>query len=117
MTLAPGYYYKADPPPATFPCWSGHLTCFEEDDLVVLGQLHEALDPLGKLHNVLNGVRDLDGTFLPHVFAALWENRDREKASTLWRPGKKNQKTNWAKQWRKPIFKSDKNLCFGKYVD
>lgn len=44
----------------------GALTCFEEDDLVVLTEVHEARDALGKLHHVLDGVGDVDGALLPH---------------------------------------------------
>lgn len=42
------------------------LTCFEEDDLIVLTEVHEAVDALGKLHHVLDGVGDLNGALLPH---------------------------------------------------
>lgn len=42
------------------------LTCFEENDLVVLTQVHETRDALGELHHVLDGVGDVDGALLPH---------------------------------------------------
>lgn len=47
------------------------LTCFEEDDLIVLTEVHEASDALGKLHHVVDGVGDVDGTLLPHRFCGL----------------------------------------------
>lgn len=44
------------------------LTGLQQENLVVLAQLHEARDALGKFHHILDGVRDLDGTLLPqHV--------------------------------------------------
>lgn len=51
------------------------LTGFEEDDLVVLAELHEAVDALGELHHVLDGVGDLQRALLPHGLAALWAQR------------------------------------------
>lgn len=47
------------------------LTGFQEDDLVVLAELHEAVDALGELHHVLDGVGDLQRALLPHGLAAL----------------------------------------------
>lgn len=43
----------------------GALTCFEEDDLVVLTEVHEASDALGELHHVLDGVGDVHCALLP----------------------------------------------------
>ena len=42
------------------------LTCFEEDNLIVLTEVHEAGDALGKLHHILDCVGDVNGTLLPH---------------------------------------------------
>jgi len=53
------------------------LTGFQEDDLVVLAELHEAVDALGKLHHVLDGVGDLQRALLPHGLAALPTQRGR----------------------------------------
>lgn len=53
------------------------LTCFEEDNLIVLTEVHEASDALGKLHHVVNGVGDVDGTLLPHRFCKLKGQKDR----------------------------------------
>lgn len=47
------------------------LTCFEEDNLIVLTEVHEASDAFGKLHHVVNGVGDVDGALLPHRFCRL----------------------------------------------
>ena len=49
----------------------GAPTCFEEDDLVVLTEVHEAGDPLGELHHVLDGVGEVDRTVLPHPLSGL----------------------------------------------
>ena len=49
----------------------GAPTCFEEDDLVVLTEVHEAGDPLGELHHVLDGIGDVVGTLLPHPLCRL----------------------------------------------
>lgn len=53
------------------------LTGFQEDDLVVLAELHEAVDALGELHHVLDGVGDLQRALLPHGLAALRAQRGR----------------------------------------
>lgn len=42
------------------------LTSFQQHDLVVLAEIHEAVDTFGKLHHVLDGLSDLYGTELPH---------------------------------------------------
>lgn len=52
------------------------LTCFEEDDLIVLTEVHEASDALGKLHHVVNGVGDVDGTLLPHRLCRLRRQKE-----------------------------------------
>ena len=49
----------------------GAPTCFKEDDLVVLTEVHEAGDPLGELHHVLDGVGEVDRTVLPHHLRGL----------------------------------------------
>lgn len=46
--------------------FTGGLTCFEEDDLVVLTKVHEARHALGKLHHILDRVGDVTRTLLPH---------------------------------------------------
>lgn len=52
------------------PC-SAPLTCFKEDNLVILAEVHEAVDALGKLHYVLDGVGDVHSTLLPHPLSRL----------------------------------------------
>lgn len=52
-------------------CDPAELTWFEQEDLVVLAQLHEPWDALGKLHHILDGVGDLDGTLLPQHIPRL----------------------------------------------
>lgn len=52
------------------------LTCFEEDNLIVLTEVHEASDALGKLHHVVDGVGDVDGALLPHQFGRLKGHKD-----------------------------------------
>jgi hypothetical protein len=50
---------------------TGCHTCFQQHYLIVLTQLHEAVDPLGKLHHVLDGLCDFDSTQLPHDLSGL----------------------------------------------
>lgn len=52
------------------------LTCFEEDNLIVLTEVHEAGDALGKLHHVVDGVGDVHGALLPHRFSRLEGHKD-----------------------------------------
>lgn len=47
------------------------LTGFQQHDLVVLAEVHEAVDTLGELHHVLDGLGDLHGTELPHQLPRL----------------------------------------------
>lgn len=47
------------------------LTCFEQDDLVILAEVHESRDALGELHDVLDGVCNVQGALLPHPFCRL----------------------------------------------
>lgn len=54
---------------------TGCHTCFQQHYLIVLTQLHEAVDALGELHHILNGLRYFDSTQLPHDFPGL---RNRE---------------------------------------
>lgn len=54
---------------------TGCHTCFQQHYLIVLTQLHEAIDALGKLHHILNGLRYFDSTQLPHDFSGLRTDR------------------------------------------
>lgn len=54
------------------------LTGFQQHDLVVLAEIHEAVDALGELHHVLDGVCDLHRTKLPHRL--LWLNGEQQEA-------------------------------------
>lgn len=51
-------------------------TCFQQHYLIVLTQLHEAVDALGELHHILNGLCYFDSTQLPHDFPRLRTDRD-----------------------------------------
>lgn len=42
-------------------------TRFEEDDLVILAEVHEAVQALGELHHILDGLGDAPGAALPHL--------------------------------------------------
>lgn len=46
-------------------------TCFQQNDLVVLAQVHEAGDAFGELHHVLDGVGDVVRALLPHPLGRL----------------------------------------------
>lgn len=50
---------------------TGCHTCFQQHYLIILTQLHEAVDALGELHHILNGLRYFDGAQLPHDFPGL----------------------------------------------
>lgn len=50
---------------------TGCHTCFQQHYLIVLTQLHEAIDALGELHHILNGLCYFDSTQLPHDFSWL----------------------------------------------
>lgn len=52
-----------------------HITCFEQHNLIILTELHEAIDTLGKLHHILDGLCDFNGTQLPHDFSGLVEQK------------------------------------------
>lgn len=47
------------------------LTSFQQHDLIVLTEIHEAVDAFGELHHVLDGLGDLHGTELPHHLTRL----------------------------------------------
>lgn len=51
----------------------GALTCFQQDYLIVLAQVHEASNAFGKFHHILNGVGDVVSTLLPHPLCRLEE--------------------------------------------
>lgn len=59
-----------------------HFTCFEKHYLIILTELHEAVDALGKLHHILNGLCDFNGTQLPHDFPGLRGNKTKPFATT-----------------------------------
>lgn len=73
------------------------LTCFEEDNLIVLTEVHEASDALGKLHHIVNSVGDVDGTLLPHRFCWLKGQKEMRTVSNY-----SNHMENFcvSKQWR-----------------
>lgn len=50
------------------------LTWLEQEDLVILAQLHEPWDALGELHHILDCMGDLDGTLLPQHVPGLEPN-------------------------------------------
>lgn len=54
---------------------TGCHTCFQQHYLIVLTQLHEAIDALGELHHILNGLCYFDSTQLPHDFPGLRTDR------------------------------------------
>lgn len=56
------------------------LTCFQQNDLIVLAQVHEASDAFGKLHHVLDGVGDVVCALLPHPLSRL-QKRHRKRSS------------------------------------
>ena len=58
---------------------TGCHTCFQQHYLIVLTQLHEAVDALGELHHILNGLCYFDSTQLPHDFPGLRTERKRER--------------------------------------
>lgn len=47
------------------------LTCFQQNDLIVLTQIHEACNTFGKLHNVLDCVGNVVCALLPHPLSRL----------------------------------------------
>lgn len=53
------------------------LTSFQQDDLVVLTEIHEAVDAFGELHHVLYGLGDLHGTELPHHLPRLQRTQEK----------------------------------------
>lgn len=54
---------------------TGCHTCFQQHYLIILTQLHEAVDALGELHHILNGLRYFDSAQLPHDFPGLGADR------------------------------------------
>lgn len=48
------------------------LTSFQQHDLVVLAEIHEAVDTFSELHHILDGLSDLYGTELPHYLSRLY---------------------------------------------
>lgn len=59
------------------------LTCFEEDNLVVLTEVHEARDALGELHHILDCVGDVNGALLPHHLSRLKETKQAFMRTTI----------------------------------
>lgn len=47
------------------------LTCFQQDDLIVLAQVHEAGDAFGEFHHILDGISDVVRALLPHPLSRL----------------------------------------------
>lgn len=47
------------------------LTCFQQDNLIVLAQVHKAGDAFGKFHHILNGISDVVRALLPHPLSRL----------------------------------------------
>lgn len=72
------------------------LTGFQQHDLVVLAEVHEAVDAFGELHHVLDGLGDLYGTELPHGLPRLhrgrYYNRAQRKTRLIENPGKSRSK-------------------------
>lgn len=62
---------------------TGCHTCFQQHYLIILTQLHEAVDALGELHHILNGLRYFDGAQLPHDFPGL-RARERTEGEKGW---------------------------------
>lgn len=58
---------------------TGCHTCFQQHYLIILTQLHEAVDALGKLHHILNGLRYFDSAQLPHDFPGLGADRTEDR--------------------------------------
>lgn len=56
-------------------------TCFEQHDLIVLTQLHESINALGKLNHILHSFSDFNCTQLPHVLLRL-DGAERGSVST-----------------------------------
>lgn len=59
------------------------LTCFQQNDLVVLAQVHEASDAFGELHHVLDGVGDVVRALLPHPLSRLQKGHGRRRRSLV----------------------------------
>lgn len=47
------------------------LTCFQQDNLIVLAKVHEAGNAFGKFHHILNGISDVVRALLPHPLSRL----------------------------------------------
>lgn len=58
---------------------TGCHTCFQQHYLIILTQLHEAVDALGELHHILNGLRYFDSAQLPHDFPGLGADRTEDR--------------------------------------
>lgn len=56
----------------------GDLTGLQERDLVVLAEQTETRDVFRKLHHVLHGLGQANGTVLPHLIHRLGGDRDRQ---------------------------------------
>lgn len=62
---------------------TGCHTCFQQHYLIILTQLHEAIDALGELHHILNGLCYFDSAQLPHDFPGLKADRTEDGLSAL----------------------------------
>jgi len=56
-------------------------TCFEQHDLIILTELHESINALGKLNHILHCFGDFNRTQLPHVLLRL-DGAERRSVST-----------------------------------
>lgn len=64
--------------------WCHALTCFEEDDLIILTEVHEARDVFGKLHHILDCIGDVNSTLLPHHLRWLKETESFYENCNTW---------------------------------
>lgn len=58
---------------------TGCHTCFQQHYLIILTQLHEAVDALGELHHILDSLCYFDSAQLPHDFPRLGADRTEDE--------------------------------------